>query len=480
VRATHARGRRFAAFNAAGQTKVQIMTRAKLTLSVAAATGALVLANQSSIAWAQSNPDTAAIRQMVEQMKRDYESKIRALEQRLEKAEGDAQAAKDSAAQTKAAVAAQPKVASTAAASPAAAPNANAFNPQISGVLNGTFGAFSHTPGDRRIPGFALGGEATEANTRGFSLGESEVSLSANIDQALYGQLVLSFTSEDEVAVEEGFIQTTSLPWGFTAKAGRFFSGIGYLNQRHAHDWDFVDAPLPYLAMLNGQYGDDGVQLRWLAPTPFFLEFGGELFRGEAFPAAGSTHGGVGTQTVFVRAGDDIDDSSSWQAGLSYLRAGASGRETGDTPDVFSGRTDLGIASLVYKWAPDGNVRERNLTLAGEFFLQRQTGDFNGTTIEGYQTGWYAQAVYQFMPGWRAGLRYDEVNADDVDVALTGTALDNMGHTPRRGTALVEYDTSEFGRIRLQYSRDDSDVRSNDQLLLQYTVIFGPHGAHQY
>ncbi len=456
------------------------MTRAKLTMTVAAATGALVLANQSSIAWAQSNPDTAAIRQMVEQMKRDYESKIRALEQRLEKAEGDAQAAKDSAAQTKAAVAAQPKVASTAATSPAAAPNPNAFNPSISGVLNGTFGAFSHTPGDRRIPGFALGGEATEANTRGFSLGESEVSLSANIDQALRGELTLAFTPEDKVAVEEAFIQTTSLPWGFTAKGGRFFSGVGYLNEKHSHNWDFIDQPLPYLAMLDKQYGDDGVQLRWLAPTPFFLEFGGELFRGEAFPAAGSTHGGVGTQTVFVRAGDDIDDSSSWQAGLSYLRAAARDRETGGTPDVFSGRTDLGIASLVYKWAPDGNVRERNLTLASEFFLQRQTGDFNGTTIEGYQTGWYAQAVYQFTPGWRAGLRYDEVNADDTDVALAGTALDNMGHTPRRGTALVEYDTSEFGRIRLQYSRDDSDVRSNDQLLLQYTVIFGPHGAHQY
>src|SRR4051794_20895082 len=102
--------------DAAGQTKVSIMTRANLTLTVALATGALVLVNQSSIAWAQSTPDTAAIRQMVEQMKRDYESKIRALEQRLEKAEGDAQAAKDSAAQTKAAVAAQPKVASTAAA----------------------------------------------------------------------------------------------------------------------------------------------------------------------------------------------------------------------------------------------------------------------------------------------------------------------------------------------------------------------------
>ena len=46
-----------------------------------------------------------------------------------------------------------------------------------------------------------------------------------------------------------------------------FLSGIGYINERHAHDWSFSDAPLPYRAFLNSQYGDDGLQVRWLAPT---------------------------------------------------------------------------------------------------------------------------------------------------------------------------------------------------------------------
>jgi hypothetical protein len=463
------------------------MTNSKFLLPVALTTSALTLVGQVPGAAAQNATDVAAIRQMIEQMKQDYETRIRELERRLEKAEGDAQAAKESAAQTKAAVTAQPPATpaapapvSTATASPSASPNQNAFNPSISAVLNGTFGAFSHNPDNVRIPGFALGDEVSEGNSRGFSLGESEVSLSANIDQALYGNLTLSFNSNDEVEVEEGYIQTTSLPYGFTAKAGRFFSGIGYLNQKHAHDWDFIDAPLPYLAMLDKQYGDDGLQLRWLAPTPFFLEFGGELFRGDSFPAGGDAHGGVGTYSTFVHVGDDLNESSSWQAGLSYLRTAAKDRETGATPDVFTGHTDLGIASLVYKWAPDGNPTERNLTLAGEYFLQRQSGDFNSAAFDGYQTGWYAQAVYQFMPRWKIGLRYDQVDARDVDDVLLGTTLDDLGHTPRRGTALVEFDTSEFGRIRLQYSRDDIGTDPNDSLLLQYTVIFGPHGAHQF
>ena len=208
------------------------MITQKFSLSVALATGALAIAFQPSAAWSQTAADMSAIRQMVEQMKQDYESKIRELEQRLEKAEGDATTAKESAAQTKAAVAAQPATAAKASPPAAtAAANPNAFNPAISGVLNGTFGAFSRNPDGVRIPGFALGGEASEGNSRGFSLGESEVSLSANIDQALFGQLTLALTGEDEIAVEEAFIQTTSLPYGFSfvghllLDVPEFFSG---------------------------------------------------------------------------------------------------------------------------------------------------------------------------------------------------------------------------------------------------------------
>lgn len=454
------------------------MNTSKFSLPMALATGAITLVAQSSASLAQTVTDMAAIRQLVDQMKQDYESKIRELERRLETAEGVAKSAQESAAQTKAAVAAKPAAGSPSAAAPP--PNPNAFNPSISAVLNGTFGAFSHKPGSVRIPGFALGSESSEANSRGFSLGESEVSLSANIDQALFGQLTLAFNGANEVAVEEAFIQTTSLPYSLTARAGRFFSGIGYLNDKHAHNWDFIDQPLPYLAMLDKQYGDDGVQIRWLAPTPFFLEFGGELFRGDSFPGSGAAHGGVGAYSTFVRAGDDLNVSSSWQAGLSYLRATAKDRSTGATSDLFSGHTDIGIASLVYKWAPDGNPRERNLTLAGEYFLQRQSGDFNGTNISDLHSGWYAQAVYQLMPRWKVGARYDQLNAAGVNAALAGSTLDDLNHTPRRATALLEYDTSEFGRIRLQYSRDESDTETGDAVLLQYTVILGPHGAHAY
>ena len=52
---------------------------------------------------------------------------------------------------------------------------------------------------------------------------------------------------------------------------------------------------------------------------------------------------------------------------------------------------------------------------------------------------------------------------------------------PRRYSGMLQYTTSEFGRFRLQYIRDDSyGGAGGNQYVLQYTVSLGPHGAHAY
>jgi hypothetical protein len=454
-------------------------------------------------AHAVSDEDFLALKKALETLQKERaadQARIRALEGRVKSAEAEARAAKAAAQQasdkaaTTGATAASAEAAGAATATATAGPapgggaggggstgtpaTQNAFNPAIGVVLNGNANHFSRDPDTAKVPGFALGDDATPG-TKGFSLDESEINLSANIDQALYGELTVSYPGDDTVSVEEAFIQSLSLPYGFVVKGGRFFSRIGYLNEQHAHAWDFIDAPLPYRVMLNKQYGDDGVQLRWLAPTDnLLLEFGGEWFRGRAFPAT-PTNGGKGTYTGYVRAGGDVGAENSWQAGLSYLHADAKDLES-QGGDVFTGQSDIGIASLVWKWAPDGNPIERNLKLQSEFFFRHQHGLFNDASYDGNQTGWYVQGVYQFMPQWRIGARYDQLTSSDVGADLVGSVLDNQGRTPRRYSALLEHDTSEFGRFRLQYNRDQSDVDPDNAVLFQYTVTFGSHGAHQY
>ncbi|WP_293904471.1 hypothetical protein [Phenylobacterium sp.] len=454
-------------------------------LAIVAVTALFSIGRPALAAPPQTPPaaDLATLQQQLNALRSEYDAKIGNLETRLKAAE-DRAAAATAAAPVATAAADAPPPAEGEVVIAEAAPepmvhtsSANAMNPGISVVLNGNYVATSHDPAGARIAGFPLSADAGPFS-RGFSLGESEVTLAASVDPYFAANLTATFGRDDTVSVEEAYVQTTTLPAGFTLKAGRFFSAIGYLNERHAHNWSFIDMPLPYRALLGVQYGDDGVQVRWLAPTPFFLEVGGELYRGDHFPAGNGDRNKPGTETAFVHAGADINDDSSWLAVASYIHADASKRDTGG--DIFDGNTDLGILSGVYKWAPGGNPTQRNLTLSGEYFFGRQDGTFNAVPTRRNENGWYAQGVYQFTQRWSAGLRYARLGDVGAPLTLTGSALDGFGHAPSAVTGLLEYDSSEFGRFRVQYTRDMAERRDNDELMLQYTVVYGPHGAHRY
>ncbi|MEO8223293.1 MAG: hypothetical protein ABI661_00665 [Gammaproteobacteria bacterium] len=361
------------------------------------------------------------------------------------------------------------------------AASAGAFNPAISAVLQGSFNAYSRNPDEAVIRGFALSTEAGP-DSEGFSLGESEINLSSNIDTLFFGSLTAALHDQagsTEISLEEAYLQTLSLPYGATVKAGRMFPVFGYLNEIHAHADAFVDRPLPYRAFLGGDnFRDDGLQLSVVLPTVLYAEIGGGAYRGTGFPAAGSGSDGTGTQTLFGRLGGDIGVSQSWFAGLSYLRAKAVDRVTGDL--LFNGTTDLYAADAKYTWAPNGNLANQSLTLQGEYLWRREHGDYNGTAYRDSADGWYAQAVYKFRPQWRVGYRYSRLGAPGVPAALAGTALDSGGGDPHSHSLLLEWDHSEFSSLRLQYTRDDSGPVTDDQVVLRYTISMGAHGAHQY
>ncbi|RMG30775.1 MAG: hypothetical protein D6721_02945 [Gammaproteobacteria bacterium] len=431
-------------------------------------------------AMADPSEDLARIRQEIAALKKDYDARLRVLEKRLEAAEARARQAENEA-----------RAARRQAVQPATTSqeSTNAFNPAIGLVLNARYRSFSRSAAETAISGFPLGEEATKGE-EGFSLGESELGLSANIDDKFYGQFTGSFVSDgggDHVEIEEAFIQTLDLPGGLGLKAGRFLPGIGYLNSAHTHTDDFADRPLPYRVFLNTAYKDDGVELRWLAPTDLFLEAGADLLSGDHYPAAGHTHAGVGAWAAFVHVGGDWDESNSWQVGISHLHAEARGRTTGDpaNPDRFTGHDRLWILDGIWKWAPNGNPYRHNFKLQGEWFRRRESGRFTpgggtATPYSGDQDGWYVQGVYQFMPRWRAGLRLSALSAEDPGPAFSGTSLDPAGHDPRHYSVMVDWSNSEFSRLRLQYNRDQSRPAADDQWTLQYIMSLGAHGAHQF
>ena len=436
------------------------------------------------VASANDSSELEKLRAEIQQMKESYESRIQNLEKRLVQAEGSASNAEASAA----------KAESAALQAGRAPTSGNALNPDISLILSGTY-ANRTQDSNYHISDFQAGGEIGPGS-RSFSLGESELGVYANIDHYFYGGLNLALAPDNSVGVEEAFIQTTALPGGLTLKAGRFFSGIGYINEQHAHTWDFVDNPLAYQAFLGNQYGDDGIQLKWLAPTDIFVELGAEYGRGRIADSEGRDKNGGSSAALFVHTGGDWGDSSSWRGGLSYLRISPQDRNSADLDSLgdfvtnsFSGTSRLWVADFVWKWAPNGNNTSTSFKLQGEYLHRNESGtldyDIDATNSAGRysasQSGWYVQGIYKFLPQWRTGLRYDQLDSGSVDYGVNAASLANRGDDPRRVSWMLDYNPSEFSRIRLQLARDESRQEAADnQLFIQYQMSLGAHGAHKY
>ncbi len=367
----------------------------------------------------------------------------------------------------------------------------NAFNPAISLILNGHYTNYSRDPATFELPGFLLDPDAGLPD-EGLSLDETEFAISANVDDKFYGFMSTSLQQDGgsgSIEVEEAYFETLTLPKGLKVKAGKFLSDVGYLNPIHSHAWDFVDAPLAYTAMLNGAYSDTGAQLVWVAPTAVFLQAGVEWLRGDAFPAAdGAASHGTGAHSLFVHVGGDVGNSS-WRAGVSALSADANGREAvfvGGSA-AFDGTSDLTIADFVWKWAKNGNPRDRYYIVQSEYLHRKESGSLAVATAsgsvagpyDGRQDGFYVQGVYQFRPRWRAGLRYDHLSASNSSIVAAGTPL-AIAHDPHRVSVMADFSNSEFSRLRLQVNRDESRPQADNQVLFQYLMSLGAHGAHRF
>ena len=428
------------------------------------------------------------LRQEIEAMRAAYEARLQAMEQRLVVAE-------------RVAATPPPATADAALAVPAAAAasvgGANAFNPAMSLILSGGYTRTSRDPASYHLSGFQLPtGAAAGPGSQGFSLAESELGLAANIDPWLRGTANISLHPDDTVSVEEAYVQTTSLGNGFSLKAGRFFSGVGYLNSQHAHTWDFVDNPLAYQALLGTQYGDDGLQLHWLAPTDQYLELGAELGRGRSFPGSDTGRNGAGMSALTAHTGGDIGDSHNWRAGLSWLTAQANdqGLTTLDATssmvsNVFTGNTRVGVVDGVWKWAPNGNATQTNFKLQGEYLRSTRSGSLSydvshanlSDAYRAVQSGWYLQGVYQFMPNWRLGLRTERLNPGTPDYGINAASFTNSAYQPSKNTLMLDFNPSEFSRVRLQLAQDKSrEGLADTQVFLQYQMSLGAHGAHSY
>jgi hypothetical protein len=223
--------------------------------------------------------------------------------------------------------------------------------------------------------------------------------------------------------------------------------------------------------------------------------------RGRSFPASDPNTNGAGAWSLFGHLGGELA-GSAWRAGVSYLQVSPKDRSFEDsdalglpTTQSFTGKSKLWIADFVAKWT--------NFKVQGEYFRRRESGELTfddstgsavfgalGGSFESTQSGWYTQAVYRFTPQWRVGYRYDRldhgtVSNGIVDNGLGPTAADfpllMTDHNPSRNTVMVDWSPTEFSRLRLQLASDKSRANvTDDQVVLQYILSLGAHGAHKF
>jgi hypothetical protein len=386
-------------------------------------------------------------------------------------------------------------------------PKIGPITPEISLIIDGKYSAQSQNPESLGRGFIPAGGENIP---RGFSLGETELVLAGTVDNLFRAEarLVLAQYGQDfNVSMEEVFFETLGLPVGLKAKAGKFRSTVGYLNNKHPHEWDFVDLPLVYKAFFGGQLNNTGAQFSWVAPLDdLYLRLGGELGQGMTYPNGNNyNENKPRLGTLFAKLGGDIGTESSWLGGLSFVTS-----STGNLPRSsalndtdsfgFNGSTSVLIADFVYKWSPNGNASRQSFKLQGEAFWNTQKGSASlsspntfatceapcfGNAYTNTQSGFYVQAIYQFMPHWRVGYRFDQLYGGNSSYGfsadtLSGTALEAFN--PTRNSLMIDWANSEYSMFRLQLAQDTmyGPGKTNNQVFLQYVMSLGAHGAHRF
>jgi hypothetical protein len=484
----------------------------RTSLIVPAALGVLAALPASA-----ADADLQALRAEIAQMKKAYEQRIAALEDRLQ------QAAQQPAAAPQAPAPAADRLGQVGAGS--------AFNPQISLILDGVYyrdnrkGAgpelLEHIDGINH--GHDHAGHEHGALERGFNLRETELAFSATVNPWFDAAAMLAIGSEGDVELEEAYFDTRALPAGLKLRGGKFLSGIGYLNAQHPHQWDFVDQNLAYSTLL-GEHGlnDTGLRLTWLPKTgSWYTQLGVELLQGreQMFGSAGeelpalradgnalaatsaggfaATKAGPRLTTLFAKFAPDLGDRHAAQFGVWGARAGQH-QEVHDHSDetptalvhALEGKGRAWGLDGVYKYDAGGVGGQGNVKLVAEYLREQkdmkiafhEDGALVGQPRKFTQDGFVAQGSYGFLPHWQAGVRYDATGLTNKLEGASGTLWDK--NKSERWSFALTRNIDEFSLLRLQASRARLWVEGAredvNQLYVQYQHSLGAHGAHGF
>lgn len=365
--------------------------------------------------------------------------------------------------------------------------------------FDGLFAAAGSTAAD--LQNIEIGGH--DPIQRGFTVQNLELTFDGAVDPYFIGQASLvtqiNRTGNTTFEAEEAWLQTTSLPANFQAKAGLYLSPFGRLNQTHPHTWDFADQPL-----VNGRFlGPDGLrnpgaQFSYLTPLPWYSELMLSIQNGSgdtatSFRNRGDNNVFFGRPTLDrnIRGLEDLLYVPRWINSFdltdeqTFVLGSSAAFGPNDTGGISS--TQIYGVDAFYKWKPSNAsggwpfVKWQSEAMYRQF----EAGDAHNNTVLPVEVfhdwGLYSQATWGFSKGWVAGLRGDYLIQEKSRFTIDATRDNRWRISPN----LTWYPT-EFSKIRLQYNHDDTQpnpsirAKNEETIILQFEFLLGSHGAHKF
>ena len=317
-----------------------------------------------------------------------------------------------------------------------------------------------------------LQGGGHDPKATGFRLQSADFSMTGSVERAFDGELHIAYvinqlTGATAVELEEAFLRTNFLPYGFDIEAGQMFTEFGIHNPMHLHEWAWIDQPVINSRMFGGDgMRQTGVRIGWLAPKlgaiQSHIHVGAQNPTGETMKSfLGSDEAlserarrkgnvnGINDLVYLVRMDNrlNLGKETMVRAGFSALFGPNATGSTGDT-QIYGADLTLEHA-LSKQWS----ARWSNEFMYRTYKAQNDlVGDTPSDTLVDH--GFYSQVALDYADKYWIGFRYERANGSGDEPAREASSDLDLR---QRFSPIVGWQFAPGAQLRLQYNYDKAD-----------------------
>jgi hypothetical protein len=317
-----------------------------------------------------------------------------------------------------------------------------------------------------------LQGGGHDPKATGFRLQSADFSMAGSVERAFDAELHIAFvidqlTGATGVELEEAFLRTNFLPYGFDVEAGQMFTEFGIHNPMHLHEWAWIDQPVINTRMFGGDgMRQVGVRIGWLAPKLGAIQ--SHIHVGAQNPTGETMKSFLGSDEALserarrkgnVNGIDDLVYLVRMDNRLSLgketmVRAGFSAvfgpNATGSTGDTQIYGADLTVERALSKqWS----ARWSNEFMYRTYKAQNDlVGGTASDSLVDY--GFYSQVALDYSDKYWVGLRYERATGSGDEPARDSNSDLDLR---QRFSPIVGWQFAPGAQLRLQYNYDKAD-----------------------